>query len=193
MVGWPGGSTGALAHSPLPERYSSERSRETTPLHDEVWEPLPRGSLSHSQGGSLALALCQAGGVNPCGSISFLLGAARACVFIWSLGELLPVTSRRSPCPEAARGGLCGGFSFPFSTQNQQGVVFGNSCPSTGLIPAGISIALVFLPCLGWWKACASKAVFTSFLLLRTFFTILHFSHHSAKSDRPSPCCSYSQ
>ncbi|NWW19587.1 PRPF3 protein, partial [Falcunculus frontatus] len=48
VVGWPGGSTGALAHSPLPERYSSERSRETTPLHDEVWEPLPCGSLSQS-------------------------------------------------------------------------------------------------------------------------------------------------
>ncbi|NXI21803.1 PRPF3 protein, partial [Sterrhoptilus dennistouni] len=45
------------------KRYSSERSRETTPLHDEVWEPLPRGSLSHSQGGSLALAFCQAGGI----------------------------------------------------------------------------------------------------------------------------------
>ncbi|NWX57594.1 PRPF3 protein, partial [Promerops cafer] len=32
------------------ERYSSERSRETTPLHDEVWEPLPCGSFSQSQG-----------------------------------------------------------------------------------------------------------------------------------------------
>ncbi|NWV21969.1 PRPF3 protein, partial [Origma solitaria] len=41
VAGWSGGSTGALAHSPLPERYSSECSREMTPLHDEVWEPLP--------------------------------------------------------------------------------------------------------------------------------------------------------
>ncbi|NXA61919.1 PRPF3 protein, partial [Mohoua ochrocephala] len=32
------------------KRYSSERSRETTPLHDEVWEPLPGGSLSQSEG-----------------------------------------------------------------------------------------------------------------------------------------------
>ncbi|NWT55810.1 PRPF3 protein, partial [Erythrocercus mccallii] len=31
------------------KRYSSECSRETTPLHDEVWEPLPCGSLSQSQ------------------------------------------------------------------------------------------------------------------------------------------------
>ncbi|NXY26911.1 PRPF3 protein, partial [Atrichornis clamosus] len=47
--------------------YYSERSRETTPLHDEVWEPLPCGSLSQSQGGSLALAffedLCYAGAI----------------------------------------------------------------------------------------------------------------------------------
>ncbi|NWW14434.1 PRPF3 protein, partial [Oreocharis arfaki] len=31
------------------KRYSSERSRETTPLRDEVWEPLPCGSLSQSE------------------------------------------------------------------------------------------------------------------------------------------------
>ncbi|NXP66908.1 PRPF3 protein, partial [Chloropsis cyanopogon] len=56
------------------KRYSSERSRETTPLHDdEVWEPLPGGSLSQSQGGSLALAFCWAAGVNPRGSSSLLL------------------------------------------------------------------------------------------------------------------------
>ncbi|NWR39658.1 PRPF3 protein, partial [Tachuris rubrigastra] len=39
--------------------YCSERSRETTPLHVEVCEPLSHGSLSQSPGGSLALAFLE--------------------------------------------------------------------------------------------------------------------------------------
>lgn len=166
MAGWPGGSTGALAHSPLPERYSSECSRETTPLHDEVWEPLPCGSLSQAKveawlwlsvrlleqipGDPSPLCLCfplEPGRAAPSDSSS--LPVPRRSVWGSVLDDLLgfhSLSARRisSRCFLAA----------PVLAQDRS---------------SWDSVALAFLPRLGWWKACASKAVFTSFLLLRTF------------------------
>lgn len=50
-------------------------------------------------------------------------------------GRAAPSASHRSLPRAGLRGGWSAGFSFPFSTQNQQQVVFGSSCPSTGWIP----------------------------------------------------------
>lgn len=65
-----------------------------------MWFSFPK------RGGSLALAFCYAGGANPWG-FSLLLGAPCACVFIWSLGELLPVLPI-ALCP--ARGSVVDGL-----------------------------------------------------------------------------------
>lgn len=42
-----------------------------------------------------------------CWSRSLGIHLPCACVFLWSLGEQLPVIPHRSPCPDAASGALC--------------------------------------------------------------------------------------
>lgn len=114
-----------------------------TPLHGEVWEPLPCGSLSQSQGGSLALAFCEAAGVNESMGIHLPSPQCSLCLYfhleLWRAPSDVPSL----PVPQGSTWGsvvddLVGFHSLSPPRINKW--FFGNSCPSTGLIPAGIPL-----------------------------------------------------